>query len=350
MKKLFQLLTLIICAAVCAGEEYSFYLISDTHFGSLESFGENPPAKLKRKGVREKAALPLFEAMFQQMTERHGRKNAFMIHTGDIIEGNAVSKELQIQQFANAEKMLKKYFTCPIYMVRGNHEGAGKYGLAAYREYIAPAIAASAGYPADTVHYTVKRGEDIFIFVDAYTPGWQKFVYDTLDSLEKTPRYLFLVLHPDLLPHAQMNVVNICRKLGNFNAVILSGHTHRTRLLKYTRDGKTTTQFSIGTHLTVPTGKMRYSQKFTDLDDLLKPFRELRVRTAKQKAVFDNEIIPFLSEYVEYHDGSSRFFAQGYAVLTVNDSGVTAVIQSGELKQQPFEIVLLKRQISGDKK
>ena len=30
--------------------------------------------------------------------------------------------------------------------------------------------------------------------------------------------------------------------------------------------------------------------------------------------------------------------------------GVTAVIQSGDLKQQPFEIVLLKRNTSGDKK
>ena len=140
MKKLFQLLILIICAAVCAGEEYSFYLISDTHFGSLESFGENPPAKLKRKGVREKAALPLFEAMFQQMTERHGRKNAFMIHTGDVIEGNAVSKELQIQQFANAEKMLKKYFTCPIYMVRGNHRYCARYRILRGRSRHIPRI------------------------------------------------------------------------------------------------------------------------------------------------------------------------------------------------------------------
>ena len=95
---------------------------------------------------------------------------------------------------------------------------------------------------------------------------------------------------------------------------------------------------------------MQYSQKSTGLDDLLNPFRKLRVRTARQTAVFEREIIPFLSEYVEYHDGSPRFFAQGYAVLTVNDSGVTAAIQSGELNQQPFEIVLLKRNISGDKK
>lgn len=350
MKKFLFLLTAIICGAVSAGDEYSFFLISDTHIGSLESFGENPPAKLKRKGEREKTAIPLFEEMFRQMAERYGKKNAFLIHAGDAIEGNAASKDLQIQQFATAEKLLKKYFNCPVYMVRGNHESSGKYGLAAYREYIAPAIAKLAGKPEKTVHYTAKHGDDIFIFVDAYTKGWQKFIYDTLHSLEKPPRYLFLVLHPDLLPHARMDVVKICRKLGSFNAIILSGHTHRTRLLKYTRAGKTATQFSIGSHLTVPAKRMQYTQKSTDLNDFLVPFRKLRVRTARQTAVFEREIIPFLSEYVEYHDGSPRFFAQGYAVLTVNDSAVTAVIQSGDLKQQPFEIVLLKRNTSGDKK
>jgi hypothetical protein len=53
---------------------------------------------------------------------------------------------------------------------------------------------------------------------------------------------------------------------------------------------------------------------------------------------------------VEYHDGSNRFLAQGYAQLKVNDSGVTAVIQSGDLTQKTFEIEILKRKISGDKK
>lgn len=350
MKKIFLLLAIILCNTIFAGEQYSFYLISDTHFGSLESFGENPAAKLKRKGIRAKFALPLFDAMFQQMAERYGKKNAFLIHAGDFIEGNACSKDFHIRQFTEAEKILKKYFNCPLYMVRGNHESAGKYGKAAYRGYIAPAIAANAAVPADSVHYTVKRGDDIFIFVDAYTKGWQNFIYRTLDNLEKHPRYLFLVLHPDLLPHAQMNTVNLCSRLGDFNAIILSGHTHRTRLLKYTRNGKTTTQFSIGSHLTAPAGKMKYTQKSTNLDDFLVPFRKLRVRNAKQVEIFDREIVPFISEYVEFHDNSKRFLAQGYAVLKITDSGITAEVQSGDLSQEPFEIILLKRNISGDKK
>lgn len=350
MKKVIQILTILICCTIYANDKYSFYLISDTHFGSLASFGENPIPKLKRKGVREKAAIPLFEAMFQQMKERHGNKNAFLIHTGDLIEGNGASKDFHIQQFVKAQNMLKKYFTCPIYMVRGNHEGAGKYGLQAYRKYIAPQIATLAGQPKNTIHYTIRYGEDIFIFVDAYTRGWQNFIYNTVDSLKKTPRYLFLVLHSDLLPHANMDVVKICQKIGKYNAIILSGHTHRTRLLKYTRDGKTTAQFSIGSHLTTPVRKMRYTQKNTNLDDFLKPFCQLRVRTPRQKAIFEGEIKPFLSNYVEYHDGSNRFLAQGYAQLKVNDSGVTAVIQSGDLTQKTFEIEILKRKISGDKK
>ena len=54
MKKFLFLLTAIICGAVSAGDEYSFFLISDTHIGSLESFGENPPAKLKTKAKEKK--------------------------------------------------------------------------------------------------------------------------------------------------------------------------------------------------------------------------------------------------------------------------------------------------------
>ena len=123
----------IICAVLYAGTEYDFYMISDTHFGTLQSFGENPPSKLLRKGQRADAVLPLYSAFFASMRNSMDEKTAFIIHGGDLIEGNAHDKDSQIKQFTEARKLLKDYFACPIYMVRGNHEAAGLHGGEVYK-------------------------------------------------------------------------------------------------------------------------------------------------------------------------------------------------------------------------
>ena len=143
MKRTLTVLAAILCWSLFSQEEYNFYLISDTHFGALSTFGANPPLKLQRKGSRADRAVPLFHAMFAEMAKRADKQTAFVIHTGDVIEGNAASKAAHIQQFSEADKLLKQYFRCPLYMVRGNHESSGTFGLPAYREYIAPTIAAN---------------------------------------------------------------------------------------------------------------------------------------------------------------------------------------------------------------
>ena len=331
----------VICAVLYAGTEYDFYMISDTHFGTLQSFGENPPPKLLRKGQRADAVLPLFHAFFASMRKSMDEKTAFIIHGGDLIEGNAHDKDSQIKQFTEARKLLKEYFACPIYMVRGNHEASGLHGGEAYKEQIAPAIALLAGKSTDTVHYTINHGEDIFIFLDAYANGWLNYVGDILKGIHGKPRYLFVVMHPDQLPHVRKDVVTLFQLLAPYKAVVLTGHTHRTRLLKYARFGNETPQFTIGSHLYAPSRVMQYKAKTTVMKDFLDNFRNLRVRTPEQIAFFDKEIVPYLSYYEEHYGGSDKFQAQGYAKIHVSDAGVIADIQSGDLNQKPFQITIL---------
>ena len=182
--------------------------------------------------------------------------------------------------------------------------------------------------------------DDIFIFLDAYANGWLNYVVKILKDMQDKPRYLFVVMHPDQLPHARKEVVTLFRMLAPYKAVILTGHTHRTRLVKYARFGNEIPQFTIGSHLYAPARVMQYKAKKTVMKDFLEEFKQLRVRTPEQTAFFDKEIVPYLSYYEEHYDGSDKYQAQGYAKIHVSDAGLIADIQSGDLNQKPFQITI----------
>ena len=229
-KKFILLILALLCSAVlAAGESYNVMMISDTHFGSEASFGPNPPAKVQKKLKRCDQAVPNFRAMFSHMVKTSDQATKFLIHAGDIIEGYGFNAEAQAGQFFMADTLLKEYIKLPIYMVRGNHEVGGKTGgKEAYFKTIAPAIAKNAGQPADTIHYTVTCGEDLFIFVDGYRNP-DKFLRNTLKNLAKRPRYIFLVIHQDVIPQTQHFLQDLIKQLLTYDGNILNGHTHRNR-------------------------------------------------------------------------------------------------------------------------
>lgn len=339
-KALTILAAIIFTVAVNAGEKYSFMMISDTHFGSTDSFGADPPPRLRRNGERMAGALPHYCAMYADMVRKSDASNRFLIHLGDLIEGHGYSREAQIGQFRSAEKLLKRYFRCPVYMVRGNHESSGKFGKDVCRDVILPAIAANAGKPPRTVHYTIRCGGDLFIFVNAYAPGYLKFVRETLKNLKTRPRYVFCAIHADQLPQAKKEVLELCELLAQYNGIILSGHTHRTQVFRWSRDGKTVTQFSVGSCLTPVPGRMRYGDWSDDKAAFLGYFRKKRVRTQEENRIFDTKIVPFLTDYREPNAGKYKT-GQGYARVFVADTGISVLLQSGDIAQPPLEWTLV---------
>ena len=345
-KKIFAVLALLLTSAMLwAGETYNFMMISDTHFGSEASFGPSPAPKIQKKLKRCDQAVPNFRAMFSHMVKTSDQATKFLIHAGDIIEGYGFNAEAQAGQFFMADTLLKEYIKLPIYMVRGNHEAGGKTGgNEAYFKTIAPAIAKNAGQPADTIHYTVTCGEDLFIFVDGYRNP-DKFLRNTLKNLAKRPRYIFLVIHQDVIPQPHQFLLDLIKQLLPYDGIILNGHTHRNRVLKYVRDGHTVTQYTIGSYVIADTAKMRYESTKNDTAAFLKKFRNAKyVATPERKQLFDAEFVPFIQGYQEFNALKGRSTAAGYARIKVSDAGVTVLVQSADLSQKPFEIKLIDKQ------
>ncbi len=339
MKKFFFIVTAaILFFAATAGESYDFLMLSDTHFAPDSTFGSNPPPKVKRKLKRFDQAFPHYKAMFADMAAKSDANTKFLIHAGDMIEGWAHTPEAQLEQFQLIDKTLKEYLKMPIYMVRGNHEAAGHPGKIAYSKEIAPRMAKNAGQTPGTINYTVKYADDLFIFIDFYNKKSYDFTKKTLESLTKRPRYIFLVVHPDQLPHVYDDNIAMCKLLSQYNAIILNGHTHRTRVVKYERDGKKLTQFSIGSYL-MPT-LIRYGKVDTDLPKYLKFFRTSKYITSEEmRRTFDTEVAPFITEYRQYN--GIKGTPAGYAKIHVSDAGITVTVQSGCLTDKAFEIPLI---------
>lgn len=327
---------------LCAGESYSFLMISDTHFGSADSFSEKIRGS---KRTRADKAMPLYRKLFKDMA---AKKGLFLIHAGDVIEGYAKDDDTQKKEFEKSIALLKEYFAFPIYYVRGNHETSG--GSFGYENALLPEISRTVKSELKVANYTVSRGSDLFIFVDCYSPNWISFIEQTLRSWNKKPRYLFVVLHQDLLlPFRDKAAQRIMQRLAAYNTVILHGHTHCTVKLSQKINGKTVTAFSVGTHLS--SRKAFPANAVTDFSrQLARINRQAGFdRYPRKKEFFDKESLPNVCGFQDFSNNGS---AQGYAEIHVSDNGVYALLQSSDLKQKPLKTVLLeqKNNFQGEEK
>ncbi len=315
-----------------AEESYSFLMISDTHFGSADSFSEKIRGS---KRTRADKAMPLYRKLFKDMS---AKKGLFLIHAGDVIEGYAKDDDTQKKEFEKSIALLKEYFAFPIYYVRGNHEtSGGQYG---YINGLLPEISKNAQTDLKVANYTVTQGDDLFIFVDCYSPGWLAFIDNTLKSRNKITRYLFIVLHQDLLlPFRDKAAQRIMRRLAEYNTIILHGHTHCTVKISQKIGSKTVSAFSVGTHLSSP--KAFPANAVTDFSKQLARINRQAGfdRYPSKKKFFDSESLPHISGFQDFSNNGS---VQGYVQIKVSDSGIHALIYGSDLKQKPLEVTLLE--------
>ena len=340
MLKAFFIFSAVICTilTLCADENYSFFMISDSHFGTADSFSDKITGS---KRLRADKAMPLYRELFSDMAAKAKENTKFIIHAGDVIEGYAKDENSQKQEFEKSVAFLKKYFSFPVYFVRGNHETSG--GPEGYIKGLLPEISRTAGKELKIANYMVKQSEDLFIFVDCYSPEWLDFIKTTLKSCHFKPRYLFIVLHSDmLLPFRDKAGKRLMQILADYNTLILHGHTHCTIKLSQNIDGKTITAFSTGTHLAAR--KAYPTEAVTDFSTQLSRINRQAGfnRYPRKKEFFDKESLPFVSGFQDF---SNNGFAQGYAMLHVSDDGIYALIQSCDLTQKPLKVELLKKQV-----
>ena len=175
-----------LCASfvLCAGESYNFYMISDTHFGTAESYNQDPATpkhmRTKKDISRADKAMPLYRAMFADMAKKADKDTRFIVHGGDMIEGLTKGAQVHQEQLENSIKLMQEYFKLPIYAVNGNHDAVGFGGREGYQKGLISYLSKITGKQLQTTNYSVKCGGDLYIFIDRYNKGHFKFLQQTL--------------------------------------------------------------------------------------------------------------------------------------------------------------------------
>ena len=336
------LLALAAWCAAFAGESYAFLFVSDTHFGPEKSFYTGPEKshRTKKDPKRADQAMPLYEKLFAEMAKEPDVK--FLVHAGDMIEGNARDEATHRKVLTDAINFHKRFFGFPLYFVKGNHEAKGLGGEEAYRAVLLPVISETAGKKLDAANYAVNYGDDLFVCVEYDSPDWFKFLKLTLEKQKTRPRYTFFVIHLNLIPFVGRNMPEACELLSRYNGIILCGHSHRTMLLKYAKDGGYVAQLTVSTLLAPAEKKNRVRRFDTDLAAFEAIFRQRRLKTPEQNERFDRLWKPYLTEYREAPG------AAGYMKVLVSDAGVKAVFHPAAPDAKPVTFVLRGKENGGD--
>ena len=342
MKKFAALLILsVLSLAAPAGESYNFLMISDTHLGAAETYCTDPsvPQKFRSKKNIHRAdrTMPALKAMFEDMAKKSDEKTRFLYEAGDLIEGGCRDEKTHEEVLRDALSLMKSYFKYPIYMVKGNHEAYGMGGDDAYRAVLLPEIAKAAGQDKlDYANYTVTVGEDLYIFLDAFSGAKAKpweYAAKVLDGLKEKPRYVFVGIHSPVIPsHWSQKEIRAFRdRLLEYNAVLLCGHCHQNSVTVFEKDGKKLVQITVSSVLDTEKKGLLHPAENTR-DQMLEKYRKsLRKRWKKEDFLpeFDREWAPYITDY-------RNFGGAGYAKISVSDSAISIDFQSWVLTQPPL--------------
>lgn len=347
MIKYYVFCAVCLFAALAFADEYNFYMISDPHFGTAETFVTDPKVPLRyrtKKDIhRADKAMPYFKALFADIQKKSDSRTRFIIETGDLVEGGTHNEATHKKVLSDAINFMQQYFKFPIYMVKGNHDAYGMGGEQAWKEV---ALVQAARYAKkdklDFSNYTVKCGKDLFIFMDFYSraKGF-KFVRDTIKNLKEKPRYLFVVLHcPMVFTYQfQNDALPLCELLTEYNGILLAGHCHHNTIAKFEKNGKSMRQVTVSTFIQPwPLKKLRMQDSGISVEQAKKEFIEKVKRKKEDRflSVFEEKWAPFVTEYKD-------FKGAGYARFDVSDKGISVSFQSVDVKQKPLTVQVLSK-------
>lgn len=323
-------LSLLICgmaAALGAGESYNFTFFSDTHFADPETYSHDPNDRFhfpdgKKDPLRPQKAMPVYRAMFDRMAKSFDKETKFAICAGDMIDGFAKSPELHAGEVQKAVDFLTRAIPRPVYIINGNHDTHSRGGVEAYHRVMLPYLEKLTGEKLTATDYTVRIGDDLFIFADYFGHRGKErmaFVLETLQKLTWKPRYVFVVIHGPILPKGSPLHDRVLTELGKFNGFILCGHKHKMLLLECKTPDGVVTQFGATTLLQPVEARNRLFPPVTGDAALGK----------------ETVTVTFPMTRIWFCRG------QGYAHIFVSDAGVEAVIHSAAA-DSPTQTVKLR--------
>ena len=340
-------------------DPYSVLLLGDLHYDGPAYHVREPANEVQKRGRLRNFAMwagPSQDLLADAASRLDG-SFPWVIQGGDITQGDGDDVELQTSMLTDALKYMKQVFPDrPFLPVIGNHDlrvldsyprwdeydengdctqiAGGEYRP--IRKAVLPFIAREAGLAAvpHSADYVMKRGEDLYIFVDPFHPGGAtEFIRRALAETPDT-RYVFVVSHLALFPCEPATkwaawILPDYRELADMLAprrtILISAHTHYQHLIRYRHPKGILTQLVLSS---MSTNWKRTPLQLTtaDYDSFAKsmfPFLEVKPRD-----VFAPENYLEHRTWRCFSDGKPSS-ATGYAVLNIGDDAVTADIYDG---------------------
>ena len=333
MKKFILLLTLAAAIHLCAGESYSFHLISDLHLGPADTYH---PTRFKGNRQRADLSTPALKNMLSRIC-KNTPDTKFVIQLGDLIEGNTKGTAEHRKQIRSAFNLLKESCPCPVYHTMGNHEPFGLGAAEALKAELLPEIAKTINKKQiNFVNYSFFHGDDLFIFSDYRRPAkGSQFITDTLKALKKKPRYVFIACH---IPVTFLTRTELADTLAQYNAVVMSGHIHWNTLLHYTKNGKTMTQITVTTQLPAKNPAKQRIRISTTEKKVFRDFIEKQAKKHKKKNYMDY----YTKEWEPYITSFTTYRGSGVTTVHVSDSGIILERQGSDPAGKPIATTILK--------
>jgi len=313
---------LCLGASLMAGESYNILMLSDFHWGEASAYDVSPGAKFRtKKDIRlaDRMEKPIGE-LLADAAANCDPDTRLMVECGDLVEGGLKGEAVHAEQLKRSLDRIKRYISVPMYPVNGNHDDWGNGGPEAFKKVILPFIARElhgrAPAPVFATNYSFTEGGDLYVFLDTYTVGkqndWQGFLRNILTAKPKY-RYLFVVLHNNVMPFVNSTWLELAEMLSGTNAIILCGHSHRNILMRYDGPWGKMAQISVGSCVSSATSRMALGN--TDLEKFWAWWTPNYAKSKDNKARLQKFYIPYLKEVYELN-------GYGYAKFLISDGGV----------------------------
>ncbi|HWJ25610.1 MAG TPA: metallophosphoesterase family protein [Flavisolibacter sp.] len=336
------------------GKGFSFMMLGDIHF-THEDFHDLEYVKTKfsegdvtqvhnYSRISRENLQPLLSK-----TKEVGKKlnSDFYLQLGDFVEGLCGSEELATKQTNGFISLVKQQdLGRPFFVIKGNHDITGTGAQETFKNVVLPWQTTEQVKPLSSANSTFVHKGARFILFDGYTPDeslvWLKDVL--ANSKEKT---VFFCVHQPVVPFSARSNWHVFAKpsqqkqreellnlLGQYKAIVLCGHLHKTSILTRTTPTGRFVQICTGSVIEHPDAPIKdhlegldaYGVSLLNLEPKFAP-----TSLEERKVNLENEK-PFIKSF-EYAD------FMGYSTVTVSPKNKVQVSIFRNMDNNPWKVV-----------
>lgn len=337
-----------------AGKGFNFMLLGDIHFThedfhDLEyvktRFSDGDVNQVHNYARITRENLPALLARTKAIGQ--ALQADFYLQLGDFVEGLCGSEELATQQTNGFIDLVKQQnLERPFFVIKGNHDITGTGASETFRDVVLPWQTMEQQQSLNSSNSTFVHKGCRFILFDGYTPdeslAWLKTILAT--TKEKT---VFFCVHQPVVPFSARSNWHIFAKpsqqqqrgellnlLGQYKAIVLCGHLHKTSILTRSTPGGTFMQICTGSVIEHADAAIKdhlegldaYGPSLLNLEPEFSP-----TSLEERKANLTNEK-PFIRHF-EYAD------FMGYSTVSVSPRQKVQVSVYRNMDTRPWKVV-----------